>query len=255
MVGEIADVDPLPPHLAGLPHLVGGFLVRLWCGMPGPRQCDEDVVALGEPGAGAGLVALEAQSQIGGQPQRRVCVGVAAGPRDRLAVRRTGVLPLGRDAVVVERRLAAHHQFDRAADAAHRAQQDVFGVPVHRRTPVRARAPLQVVPGALHQRLADDEPAGVGLPGGLQDQAAGQVPACRGHRDAVGASRKCPAPRSRIAPNTLGSPAAAHRAIRSTRPRTPGRCSRSRTGSRSRRWAETDCATRPPVRTAPAPSP
>ena len=43
---------------------------------------------------------------------------------------------------------------------------------------VRDRA-LDVVPRPHHQRVAHDQPAGVGLPGGLQDQAARQVAAGR----------------------------------------------------------------------------
>ena len=111
--------------------------------------------------------------------------GFAAGPRDRLAVRAGRVLPAGADAVVVERRLAVHHQLDGAAHASHGAQQDVLGIPVHRGAAVRARPRLDVVPRPHHQRVAHDQPAGMRLPGGLQDQAAGQVAARGRHRDAV----------------------------------------------------------------------
>ena len=154
--------------------------------MLGPTQRDEDVVALLHPGACPGLVALQTQSQVGGQPQGRMRVGVAAGPRDRLAVRLGRVLPRGGDAVVVERRLAVHHQFDGAAHTSHGAQQDVLGVPVHRGAPVRARPGLDVMPGTHDQRVAHDHPAGVGLPRGFQDQAARQIAACGGHRHPVG---------------------------------------------------------------------
>ena len=108
-------------------------------------------------------------------------VGILVGPRDRLAVRLRRVLPGGVVAVVVERRLAAHHQLDGAAHAAHGAQQDVLGVPVHRGASMGARPGLDVVPRPHHQRVADDHPAGVGLPGGLQDQAARQVAPRGGH--------------------------------------------------------------------------
>ena len=112
-------------------------------------------------------------------------VGVTAGPRDRLAVGLGRVLPRGGDAVVVESRLAVHHQLDRAAHTSHRAQQDVLGVPVHRRAAMRPRPRLDVVPRPHHQRIAHDHPAGVGLPGGLQDQAARQVATRRRHRNAI----------------------------------------------------------------------
>ena len=77
VVREVADVDPLPPALAGLPHLVGGLLVGLRRRVLGPAQRDEHVVALLEPGPGPGLAALQPDAQIGRQPQRRVRVRVA----------------------------------------------------------------------------------------------------------------------------------------------------------------------------------
>ena len=114
-------------------------------------------------------------------------VGILVGACDRLTVGLGRVLPAGADAVVVERRLAVHHQLDRAADAPHRAQQDVLGVPVHRGAAMGARPRVDVVPWAHHQRIAHDDPAGVGLPRGLEDQAARQVAPRRRHRDTVGA--------------------------------------------------------------------
>ena len=131
--------------------------------------------------------------------------GSLVGPRDRLSVATGRVLPARAGPVVVERRLAVHHQLDGAAHAAHGAQQRVLGVPVHRHAAMRARPRLDVAPRAHHHRVADDHPAGVGLPGGLQNQAARQVaPARKGRRRRRGSSRKWPAPRSRMAPNTLG---------------------------------------------------
>jgi hypothetical protein len=190
VVGEVSDVDPLPPALGGLPHLVGGLFVGLRRRVFGPAQGDEHVVALFHPGARPRLPALQPDAQVGGQAQRRMRVGLFAGARDGLAVGVGRVLPGDADAVVVEGRFAAHHQLDRAADAAHGAQQDVLGVPVHRGAAMRSRAALDVVPRAHHQRVTHDQPPGVGLPGGLHDQAAGKVAARRRHRDAVGAEPK-----------------------------------------------------------------
>ena len=119
-------------------------------------------------------------------------VRVVAGPRDGFPIATGRVLPVGADPVVVERRLAVHHQLDGAADASHGAQQGVFGLPVHRGAAMRPRPRLDVVPRAHHQRVADDHPAGVGLPRGLQDQAARQVTPGGGHRDAVGAHPEVP---------------------------------------------------------------
>ena len=192
MVGEVADVDPLAPAFAGLPHLVGGFVVGLRRGMLGPAQRDEHVVALGQAGTGPGFATLQADSQVGGQPQGGVGVGVLRRPRDGFAVGLRRVLPGGAGAVVVERRLAVHHQLDRAAHTAHRAQQDVLGVPVHRGAPVGPRARLQVVPGTHDQRVAHDQPAGVGLPRGFQDQAARKVAPGGGNRHPVGTQPEMP---------------------------------------------------------------
>ena len=211
--------------------------------MMGPAQRDEHVVALGHPGTGASLAPLQPDPQICGQAQRGMGVGVFPGAGDGLAVRVGRILPDGADAVVVECRLAAHHQLDRAAHAAHRAQQDVFGVPVHRRAAMRAGSAIDVVPRSHHQRVAHDQPPGVGLPGGLHDQAARQVPAGRGHRDAVradaGNGPRC-GPRSRR--TRWASPAGARTTTPPSRPARSGRSSPSRTRTRSRRSAGTGFA-------------
>ena len=138
VVREVADVDPLPPRLGGLPHLLGGLIVGLRRGVVGPRQRDEGVVALLEPGAGTRLAALDADPEVGGQPQRGMVLPIGARSGGRLAVGVGGVLPGGVDAAVVETRFAVHHQLHRAADTPDGAQQDVLGVPVHRRAAVRA---------------------------------------------------------------------------------------------------------------------
>lgn len=51
---------------------------------------------------------------------------------DGFAVGMGQVFSHGADAMVVKRRLAAHHQLNGAAYAEHRAQQDVLGVLIHR---------------------------------------------------------------------------------------------------------------------------
>ncbi|CKP30087.1 Uncharacterised protein [Mycobacterium tuberculosis] len=190
MVGEVADVDPLPPALGGLPHLVGGLVVGLRRRVFGPAQRDEHVVTLLHPGACACFPALQPDPQVGGQPQRRGRVGLRVGAGYGLAVSLGRVFPGGAQAVIVERRLAAHHQFNGAADAAHRAQQDVLGVPVHRGAAVGPRSPFDIVPFTHHQRVSHDQPAGMGLPGGLHDQAARKVASRRRHRNTVGAQTK-----------------------------------------------------------------
>ena len=121
MVGKLTYVDPLPPRLAGLPHLVGGFLVGLRRRMLRPGQRHEGVVTLFEPGTRARLPALESYPQVCGQPQRGVRIRVDAGTGDRLTVGGGGVLPFGSAATVVECGLAVHDQFDRAAHTSHGA--------------------------------------------------------------------------------------------------------------------------------------
>ena len=107
---------------------------------------------------------------------------------------------------------------------------------------VRERG-LDVVPRAHHQRVAHDQPAGVGLPGGLQDQAAGQIaagrraPTRRTGRAGSGRRRGPGSRRTRSA-----SPVAARTATPPSPPTRSGRCSRSRTGTRSRRSAGTGSA-------------
>jgi hypothetical protein len=185
MVGEVADVDPLPPALGGLPHFLGGLFIGLRRRVLGPAEGDEHVVALLHPGARPSFAALQPDVQVAGQAQLRMVVGLLAGARERLAVGVGRVFPGGADPVVVERRFATHHQLDGAADTADRAQQDVLGVPVHRGAAVGFGPALDVMPGTHHQRVAHDQPAGMGLPRGFHDQAAGQIAAGRGHRDAV----------------------------------------------------------------------
>ena len=192
VIREVADVDPLPPAFAGRPHLVDGLVVRLGRGMLRKAQCDKDVVALFQPRARPRLAALQPDAQVGGQPQRRVRIRVMVRPRNGFPVATGRVLPVRAGPVVIERRLAIHHQLDGAAHAAHGAQHRVFGVPVHRYAAMRPRPRLDVAPRAHHHRVADDHPAGVGLPGGLQDQAARQVPPAGRDGDAVGAEPEVP---------------------------------------------------------------
>ena len=57
---------------------------------------------------------------------------------------------------------------------------------------MRARPVRHVVPGAHHQRVADDEPPGRRLPRRLQHQGARQVAAGSGEADVVGAEPEAP---------------------------------------------------------------
>ena len=160
--------------------------------MFGPRQRDEDVVALLEPGTSPGLAPLQSDPQVGGQPQGRMGVTVGPGPGDGLPVGVRRVFPHGVDPSVVEGRFAIHEDFDGAAHAANRAQQDVLGVPIHRCAAVRTGAGVEVMPRTHHQGVAHDHPARRGLPRGFHDQAARKIPARRRHRHPVGPDPEMP---------------------------------------------------------------
>ena len=146
-------------------------------------------VALDHAGAGVETPALDPGPQVGGDAQLD---GGAVAGGDDLAVPVAFVLPVGLDAGVVEHRIAGHGQVDRPAHAPDRAQQAVLGVVVGRRAAVGLGALGEVVPGTHAQGVADDEPAGAGLPGRLDHQAARQVAAGRGHHLVVGADAERP---------------------------------------------------------------
>ena len=141
-------------------------------------------------------------------------------------------------AVVVERRLAAHHQLDGAAHAAHGAQQDVLGIPVHRGAAVGARArsrcratgpsPARRARSASRYASARWSP-GSGCPAGSGARRAPR----RRTGPAGSARRRGPGWRR----TRWASRAAARTSTPPSRPTRSGRWSRSRTGTRSRRWA------------------
>ena len=117
MVGEPSDGDPLTPTLGGSPHLLRCLVECRRGGQMGPRERHEYVVTLGHTGTSTSFSALDADTKIGRQSQRRlVSVGTGLAGCCCLLVDLAGVLPLRGSTVVVERRLAAHLQFDRAAD-------------------------------------------------------------------------------------------------------------------------------------------
>jgi hypothetical protein len=115
---------------------------------------------------------------------RAIAVRPSTPIRSDLVVAGIGVLPFRALAGVIEDRLAVHLQVDVAVDALDRAQQDMRGVVIGRRSTVGLAALIGVVPGRHDQRVPHDEPAGWGLPGRLQHQGAGQVPPGGRHRDA-----------------------------------------------------------------------
>src|SRR3978361_2129175 len=82
----------------------------------------------------------------GSLPARAMASPYAAAEYSHVAARACRVVPCRWLGVVVEGRLAAHHELDHAADTSDRPKQDVFGVPVHRGASVGSRAGFDVVP-------------------------------------------------------------------------------------------------------------
>ena len=255
VVREVADVDPLPPALAGLPHLVGGLVVGLRRGVLGPAQCDEHVVALGQPGPGPRLAALESDAQVGGQPQRRMRVRVLVRPRDRLAVRLGRVLPAGADRGGSRRTARSSSPTRRcrsriarcAAGCARRPSPSGCAGGCASASRCRATVPSPACRGRSASRCGSARwSPGSGCPAG---SGGPRAPRRRTARAGSGRHRGPGWRRTR-----WGSPGAARTAIPPTRPTRSGRCSRSPTEMRSRRSAGTGSAMTRWRHTAPGPS-
>ena len=216
--------------------------------MLGPAQRDEDVVALLHPGAGPRLAALQPDAQVGGQPQRRVRVGVVAGPRDRLAVGLGRVLPggagCGGSRTTARSSSPARRCRSRiapcAAGCARRPSPSACGDACATAPRCRATGPSPARRARSPSRCGSARwSPGSGCPAG---SAARRAPTRR-TGPAGSARRRGPGSRR----TRWASRAAARTAIPPNQPRRSGRCSRSRTGTRSRRSAETgsaNCSTR-----------
>ena len=149
----------------------------------GPRQRAERTLAFVELVARAHTAALDAQQQVGRQPDRLAGagrVGVVAVVADQC--------PLRWDAAVVEHGLADEVDVDAAPDAFDGAHEQVLRVVVERRARMRGDRVVDE-PGAHRQRVAHDDPAGRHVPGGDQHVGPGLVRAVRGR---VGAERPEP---------------------------------------------------------------
>ena len=120
--------------------------------------------------------ALDAEVEVGHQPQRRAAVGGVEG---------VGVVrdsrPRRGHAAVVEHRLAEQLDLGVAVDAGDRPDEDVVGLVVGRRTRVGGRRALRALaPRADDERVADDDPARRRHPRRLQDHRARLVAAAGG---------------------------------------------------------------------------
>ena len=201
VVREVPAGEPLAPVLRGVGHQLKSVVEALRPAVLRPRERDVRGVVLPQRRARARPLALEADPQVGVELERD---RRAVGRRDRLVVAGPGVAPLGPLRSVVEDGLALQAELNQPLRAARRSDQDVVRLPIRRRPPLAMRALLHVVPRSDRERVADHEPAGAGLPGGLEDHAPGQVAARGGHLDVRRSDGKRPASRSRIAPRTLG---------------------------------------------------
>jgi hypothetical protein len=178
MVGDPRAVQPAAPEAGGVRDpLVRLVEARRAVELLGPRKRAVDLVALLQHVSRAHPVTLDAEREIGLQPDRRVgSVGIGA-------VTMLGDGPLRRDASVVEHGRARQLQLDLAVEAQCGAHEQVLGVFVGRRARVRRDAIL-AASRAEDQRVADDRPAARRLPRRQQDVRARLVDPRRGDVDA-----------------------------------------------------------------------
>ncbi len=172
MVGELPAVEPVLPVVRGPREPLVGVLVVARRVVLAPGQRAEDLLALLHHVACGRARALEAEVEVGDQPQVEVAVGDAG-----LVVALLPVAPAAALAPVVEGRLAVERHLHLAVDAANGAQQHVVGVVVGRRAAVRVRAVVVVVPRTDQQDVAHDQPAAGRVPTRLEHHRAGQVAA------------------------------------------------------------------------------
>ena len=180
-------LEPLLPEATRGRHPGLGLLVGRGHRNLRPAERDERDLALVQRGPRPRPRALEAEAQIGHQPQLEVHALRAC---HRLVVPGAGVGPVGGQPAVVEGRLAIELDLRRALHALDQPQQHVVGVVVGRRAPVAVRPFLLVAPGADAESVAHDHPAHARLPARLQHHRPGDVAPRRGNPDVGGADAK-----------------------------------------------------------------
>jgi hypothetical protein len=171
VVGKAAAGEPPAPEVERcLQALLGVGAVVGAVEAVSPAHGNEPLLAGGKRMPGARPVALDADPQVGDQPQDGLAVGRLGG-RPVVADH----LPARRCAPVVEHRLAYRLDLDLALDALDQAHEHVIGVVVGGRAGVRGLVRVLVVPRADREAVAHDDPAGRAHPGGLDDHRAGHV--------------------------------------------------------------------------------
>ena len=211
-------------------------------------QRDEDVVALFQPRARPRLAALQPDAQVGGQPQRRVRVRVVVGARNGFPIASWPSTPSSRwpggSRTTARSPSPARPCRSRsarcAAGCARRPSPSVRGDASLTASRCRAMGPSPWCRGRSSSRCGSARwSPGSGCPAGN----AWRTGPRRRTGSAGSARRHDPGlPRTRWA-----NRAVARTAIPPIHSRRSGRCSRSRTGRRSRRSAETgsaNCSTR-----------
>ena len=173
VVRDPRPLQPGAPEARGRRQLLLGLVDVLRRGqLLGPREAAVGAVAGLEHAPRTDAVALDAERQVGLEPDRQpgaTGVGcVAAAVHER---------PLRGSAAVVEDGLTDELDLDAALETFHRAHEDVLCVVVGRRPRVRRDRVLGLA-GPHRQRLADDDPAVRRLPGRLEDVRARDIGAC-----------------------------------------------------------------------------
>ena len=141
----------------------------------GPRQRAVGLVARFERVSGANAVALDPEREVRLQAQRQAIRGRIGG-----AVAAVDERPLGGCSAVVEGRLADQLDLHAPVDAFDGPDEHVFGVVVGRWPGVRCDQVVAVA-RSHRERVADDDPAGGGLPRG--DEHVGARLVSRVRRD------------------------------------------------------------------------
>src|SRR4051812_15570917 len=187
MVGEAAALEPATPEVDGALQALLALLRRArrdrrW---PPAQGAVADLAGL-HPVAGAGIRLIHSDRKVAGEDQVDVLVA-DLGVRSVIAA----AAPRQPRGSVVEGRLADHLDVDLALEALDLADQDVLGLVIRRRAPVRLEV-VVLAPVPESEPVADDDPAGAGHPGGLEDVRPGDVAAA----DRRGPSPRRPPPQS-----------------------------------------------------------
>ena len=170
VVGHPRPAQPGAPEPGGGVEAAAGLLDVAGRGQPlGPRQRAVALLAGGEDVPGPDPVALDAEREIGLQPDR-----LARPARVGGVPAAVDQCPLRRRPAVVEHRLADQLDLDGALQAPDGAHQQVIGVVVGRRPGVRGDLVL-ALPRTHRQGVADQDPARRRLPGRRQDVRPGLV--------------------------------------------------------------------------------